>query len=111
MSNLIILFKVNYICWDDLGMAHGSHISVCSRDTAGIIDIWHEAASETIICSQVQFFVRFQGLKEPKPKPRGGTRPPDFEEEGTPMITVPPEFSYSWGGQGGTKIGLAVQNN
>ena len=47
MNNLIILFKVNYISWAGLGMAHESNISPCSRETTGIIDIWQEAASET----------------------------------------------------------------
>ena len=63
MNNLIILFKVNYICWAGLGMAHGSHISACSRETAGIIDIWHEAASETNLQSSAIFSPRSVGKR------------------------------------------------
>ena len=59
-NNLIILFKVTSISLAGLGVAHGSHISACSRETAGIIDIWHEAASETNLQASAifsQFFL------------------------------------------------------
>ena len=65
MNNLIILFKVNYISWAGLGMAHGSHISACSRETAGIIilDIWHEGTSETNLQSSAIFSPRSVGKR------------------------------------------------
>ena len=58
MNNLIILFKVNYICLAGLGMAHGSHFGLF----AGIIDIWQEAASETNLQSNA-IFLRVQWVK------------------------------------------------